>query len=358
MNITIVSKYYSSAASFFIHNDDWQLPYSTILEKLINSHFRFYSSLYFYMKELGHEVQIIYPNIEQLQLKWNKEYNNNASVGNMQILNAQIKSFQTTIVLVNSDFEYYDPLHAICSKKIPLIGWVSCPLPPPQIFKKLTAIITLNVPYVAYFKSINIPVHLVTAGFDPRLQLLYEKQKKEIEFSFIGGIGKEHNKRMEHLKYLIPKTPVQLWGYGYEGSTFFKKIAKKILYFNSFNKRYRGQAWGIDMFKILGNSKITFNIHGDIVTQPTVNMRLYEATGMGALLLTEYDTKLKEVFEPEVEVVTYKNKEEAIEKYLHYSTYETERKAIAAAGQKKTLETYNYHTISKKIISIFEEYCK
>ena len=40
------------------------------------------------------------------------------------------------------------------------------------------------------------------------------------------------------------------------------------------------------MYKILGRSKISFNRHINTAENNANNMRLYEATGMGSLLLT------------------------------------------------------------------------
>jgi spore maturation protein CgeB len=41
------------------------------------------------------------------------------------------------------------------------------------------------------------------------------------------------------------------------------------------------------MFKILARSKIVINRHGTIAGNYAVNMRMYEATGSGAMLVTE-----------------------------------------------------------------------
>jgi len=43
-------------------------------------------------------------------------------------------------------------------------------------------------------------------------------------------------------------------------------------------------------------------------------MRLFEATGSGALLLTDYSDSLNIYFEPEKEVITFKTIEEAVDK--------------------------------------------
>ena len=47
-------------------------------------------------------------------------------------------------------------------------------------------------------------------------------------------------------------------------------------------------------------------------------MRLYEATGVGSLLVTDAKQNLAELFEPESEVVTYRDADELVERVRHY----------------------------------------
>ena len=63
------------------------------------------------------------------------------------------------------------------------------------------------------------------------------------------------------------------------------------------------------------------------------NMRLYEATGVGTLLITDAKRNLPDLFEPDEEVVTYSSEDELIEKIEHYLSDEAERIRIAHAGQ-------------------------
>ena len=62
-----------------------------------------------------------------------------------------------------------------------------------------------------------------------------------------------------------------------------------------------GQAWGRQMYQVLLRSKIVLNHHGDIAPYAN-NLRLFEATGMGALLLTDWKENLEEMFEPGKEI--------------------------------------------------------
>ena len=71
-------------------------------------------------------------------------------------------------------------------------------------------------------------------------------------------------------------------------------------------------------------------------------MRLYEATGVGSLLVTDAKQNLAELFEPASEVVTYRDADELVERVRHYLANEDERRAVAAAGQARTLRDHTY----------------
>jgi spore maturation protein CgeB len=75
-------------------------------------------------------------------------------------------------------------------------------------------------------------------------------------------------------------------------------------------------------------------------------MRLYEATGVGALLVTEDYENLPELFEAGREVVTYSDADDPVEKVRYYLDHDDERRRIAAAGQARTLAE---HTCAKRI---------
>ena len=106
-------------------------------------------------------------------------------------------------------------------------------------------------------------------------------------------------------------------------------------------RHYMGPAWGYHMYEILNDSKMTLNHHGDVLPYAN-NMRLFESTGTGTLLITDWKENLHEMFESGKEVVTYRTPEECAEKIQHYLTHEAERQTIASAGQARTLRDHTY----------------
>ena len=112
-----------------------------------------------------------------------------------------------------------------------------------------------------------------------------------------------------------------------------------------------GQAWGREMFEILDRSKITLNHHGDIFPYAN-NMRLFEATGVGTLLITDWKDNLGEMFVPDKEVLAYRTPEECAELIRYYLAHENERLAVARAGQARTLRDHTYYQRTQELLDL------
>jgi len=107
-------------------------------------------------------------------------------------------------------------------------------------------------------------------------------------------------------------------------------------------KKYFGPLYGIDMYKEMAKSKITIDVQGEIHRNYAGNMRLFEATGMGLVLLVEDKSNITEIFEPDKEIVVFKSFDQAVEKIEWLINNEEERKKIANAAQKKVFEKHTY----------------
>jgi spore maturation protein CgeB len=64
------------------------------------------------------------------------------------------------------------------------------------------------------------------------------------------------------------------------------------------------------MYEVLARSLMTVNTHGRIAGEDANNLRLYEATGMGVLLVTDARRNMGQLFEVGSEVLTYRDAED------------------------------------------------
>ena len=85
-------------------------------------------------------------------------------------------------------------------------------------------------------------------------------------------------------------------------------------------------------------------------------MRLYESTGVGALLLTDRGRNLADLFEPGVEVAVYDGPDELVAQIARYLTDDDERREIAVAGQRRTLAEHTYADRMAELSEILERY--
>ncbi|MFK8037697.1 MAG: glycosyltransferase [Crocinitomicaceae bacterium] len=321
-----------------------------------NDFFYHYGTLAHYIEENGHDAMLIVPNYEHLQGLWCKENNiNQHTTGSLDIVKKQLGKFDPDIVFLNSNFEYYSEIIPFSKNKgFKVVAWISCPMPKEIDIKNLDHIFTLFKPHHQLFLDLGIPSTLTHSGFDERIIESLDN-KKIYPVTFIGGIGGFHTKRELFLRKIIKKIPLSIWGYGFKSQEKWKSILKQIKQRFTFNKAYKGEVWAKSMYQVLNASQITINAHGDIAEGHSVNMRLFEATGSGTLLLTEENDQIKELFEPGKEVIVYNSPEDAIKKITYYLSHSKEAELIAKAGQLKTLENYNYKSITKDYISVFEK---
>jgi spore maturation protein CgeB len=77
---------------------------------------------------------------------------------------------------------------------------------------------------------------------------------------------------------------------------------------------------------------------------------------MGCLLLTDYKDNLHEMFEPDQEVVTYRDAAECVDKVRFYldDRNRDARERIAAAGQRRTLREHTYGARMKRLVQLID----
>ena len=107
-----------------------------------------------------------------------------------------------------------------------------------------------------------------------------------------------------------------------------------------------GAVHGLPMYRFFGESLVTFNVHIDNARNVASNMRLFEASGMGACLLTDGADGMEEYFEPDKEIVLYGSRSEAVEKARWLLDNPQKARAIGDAGFQRTMRD---HTFEKRI---------
>jgi len=264
------------------------------------------------------------------------------------VLAAQIKSYKPDILLNQA----MDGISARFLREMKpyvglLVGQIAAPLPEGENYSCYDLVISSLNSFVEHFQRQGIPGKLNRLGFEPKvLDALDKISDTDIAVSFIGGLSRAHEERIRLLEYLCQRYKIQVWGNGIESLPNSSPICC----------HYEGQAWGRSMYQVLRRSKITLNCHGRWAGPYANNCRLYEATGVGTLLITDWKVNLHELFEPGKEIVAYRTAEECAELIKYYLKHDEERKAIARAGQQRTLREHTYFQRIQELVEIVQKY--
>jgi spore maturation protein CgeB len=354
------------------------------------------------LMEQGHEVVYYYSNAYYCQKKWAEENNISYDEKNWEadISVAQIASEKPDILFSIDWSEQYGPQFIERCKKAGakfVVGWCGEAHPPVTFFKNHNVVFSCDPQNVKNFNQQGLKAFHINHAFSPSIVELVEKENKgenkSIDVGLIGSflVGKSfHSHRAKIISEILREIPAEVYGRIYmPDKPYIGSLPKKILYhgalkpsfhlldkltakahqipgytthknfqenlqfYNDFkliSEHAHAPLYGIEMFKVLKNFKITLNVHSEN-TPYAGNMRMFESTGMGTCLLTDYKENVDELFIPDEEIVVYKNAGEAKDKIKFLLKNEDVRKKISAAGKARTLKDHNH---SKRVQQMME----
>lgn len=343
------------------------------------------------LSPLGYNVLNVSYNVEKLQRTWAREHSvkQYETLDLKQIAILQIKEFHPDILL----FDDFDEalLHKIRCE-IPslrlVLGWSGSAVPATNAWKHMDLILSCAQESVEQLQHSGYPAKQLHHGFDPRVLERISHRDKRYNFSFIGQLVRSsqfHLQREQLLKRLAVQSGITLFtssaDYGWTDDVkyllmanaydtlsalrtaglseeavsalpFIKRAvkwsARPVRPVDPLLKPFMKPAvFGLEMLQVLSDSMMTLNCHADSSPRFASNMRLFETTGVGTCMITDWKDNLSELFIPDTEVVTYESADECIEKVAWLLNHPDERAAIAAAGQVRTLRD---HTSSHRAL--------
>jgi len=332
------------------------------LESLFSSDL-FYSAN---LRKLGHEAHQIYFNNEAMQTAWAREYGFRINKGwrfrlrrgfvpwlsrtnpywRYDILTAQIRYYKPDVLLNQNIFLSSAYFRRMKPHLRLLIGSHGSPLPKDRDFGVYDLMLSVVENFVDYFRREGVNSELLRLGFEPLVLERLNGTKPSIPVSFVGQVSRAHGSRQLWLEYLCQRLPVRVWA----PSTNDLRDDSPVI------RCHQGGAWGKEMYEILHKSRMTLNHHIDVACDYAGNGRLFEATGTGTLLVTDWKINLHKMFEPGKEVVSYRSPEECAEMVQYYLEHDEERAAIAHAGQQRTLRDHTYYQRMQEFEAIVKKY--
>jgi spore maturation protein CgeB len=372
MKIVIVDTYYPAfLARFYAQQNGLAAnDYSIQLQSLMNACFGtsdFYSR---HLNSLGCEAHDLVVNCIPLQQAWANANNVPFSQlalkiphrlfrlpllgkflaglpGLMDVAITQIKAAKPDI-LYCQDLSFFpgEVLHELKQHVRLVVGQIACPLPPESFLKSYDLILTSFPHFVDRLRGLGVKSEYFRIGFDERVLSLLGNVNKDIDFSFVGGISRHHGGAIPLLEYLTESTTMRLFGYGADSLPLSSPI----------RQQHGGEVWGLDMYRALARSRITLNRHINVAENSANNMRLYEATGVGSMLLTDRKDNLDKLFDIDREVAAYSSREEAAEIVRYYLDHPDEMAMVAKAGQARTLREHTYGQRMQELVPILKRH--
>jgi len=327
-------------------------PYITQWRAQMDCFFGTADSYSHHLTGLGHESHEFIVNCMPLQRRWAAEHGVRIPSRLREkderdvILTAQAMDFQPDVCYVQN-LEALRPrtLTALRRAGILLVGQLSTEPPATRILRLFDLIVTPLPSLAELVDEIGVQAAVLPLAFDPRALGRLGRPPDEPSFDavFVGSLRRfrrwKSNRIIEEAAHQVH---IDFWGYGEREWRRSSPV----------RRNFHGRVWGLDMLRVLRDARVSINRHGDLTGPFAANMRLYEATGVGSMLLTDEKINLGDLFAPNTEVVTYRTAEELAEAVRYYLSAGDERAAIAAAGKKRTLQDHTYDRRMRQLVEI------
>ncbi len=344
----------------------------------------------FYARELrkiGVEAFEIVSNADHMQHAWAREHGSDAM--GRDIVAEQIKELRPDVVFFQDSYIFHGEWVDRLRQQVPsirlVLGWCCAPFSEAiqKQFTSFEAVIVCSPGFRPALERLGVRTHELHHAFEPSLLPLIAEQNAfpNVDFIFTGSIitgAGFHDMRQMLLEHLIecgtsidlyaniPRiTPIDLLlrrsayavcrgleSIGLSGLAKSLPVIGKAYGLQEMPRRpehlgkllaiAKPPVYGLDMFKALSRSRICFNNHGEVAGDYAANVRLFEVTGVGTCLLTDWKKNIGDLFAVDTEVVTYRSEDECVEKVHWLLDHPKECEAIAKAGQRRTLREYTF----------------
>lgn len=366
MRIQVVDTIYPEAAADVYRSTPGlvEAPYEVQRRALWEAFFGTSDAYVRHLGELGHETDGVIMNCAPLQAAWARERRipggailsrrgrraGPSPAAHQAVLLAQIRSFRPDVLFVNDPLRLGDALlRGLRAAGVFLVGQLASTPPPLERLARYDLMLSSFPHFVADWRARGIDAELFRLGYYTRIGehvATAPDSPERAGVALIGGLSPATYPTVTPmLEELCAAVDVDVWGYA-EGDL---PPGSPIL------RRFHGPAWGLDMYRHMARAAVVVNRHGDISRGYANNMRLFEATGVGAAVVTEAAPNLHEMFEPGVEMATYASGEELVAQVRGLLEDSERRVALAAAGQRRTLAEHTYADRMRELSSLLEE---
>ena len=308
-----------------------------------------------------YDSKVIVANCVPAQIRWAQE--NNVPLEYKEsllydILKSQIEKFKPDVLYLLDPIKFDSKfVRSLIWKPSLILGWRAANIPPGIDWTEFDLILTNST--ICRQNALKLGAKSAghfSPGFPDFIAEAVNDERKEWDIVFSGQLSHEHNRRISYLTS-VAKAPLGVSG---EFSIGYFAAADPQVLLAGIAMHNHGARWGLDMYRALKKGRIVLNVHIDIAHNDNKagNMKLFEATGVGSFLLTDYMNNIREYFEPSLEIETFKDQDELIDKIYYYLAHPEEREAIALRGRQRCLRDYSMSKKAEEFDQIIQKHLK
>jgi hypothetical protein len=318
------------------------------------------------LRALGHEAEVVVTNAHEAQRAWAQEHgqaglarapwtfrlrrgivpwlSRRRADTSWPILVAQAKAYRPDVLYVGILDTLPAAVVAGLRESARLVVAQIATSVPDGDYRGYDLVISSIPAIVDRFHREGIAAEVVPLAFEPAVLDAIPARPRDVAVSFVGSFTDAYRDRVEIVETVARVAPLQTWTADRTRLPANSPILPTI----------RGAAFGRDMYTVLARSRLTLNSHGTIAGPDANNLRLYEATGMGALLVTDQRDNLQALFDVGSEIVAFRTPAEAAEVVAYYLEHPSEAERIAAAGQARTLRDHTWAERMARLVASVE----
>ena len=365
-------------------------------KKLIDHHISIWTSGWENaLEEQNIPVLTIPTNIPLFLSKWAEE-NNFPPSDKVKIIIEMLKRFLPDVLFYDL---YDDDLLIQIKANVPSIKlialWKGSSPVDKEIFKHVNLTISCAPEEVNNLRELGIKAEHLHHAFNKNILDNQKLTNKQYDVIFIGQIFKSigfHINRDQVLNKLVKELNLNIFSRAYDLSVhdfalhFSKKAILTLLLpiylsANKISGKYKSQleksltypitpysihlkkflrapVYGKVMYDVIKKAKVVLNIHADSSPVYASNMRLFETTGIGSCLLTDWKTNINELFKEDAEVVTFRSAQDCVDKAKWLLSHNEERNNIALAGQRRVFSSHLYEHRLPEFLDIIKKHLK
>jgi spore maturation protein CgeB len=339
---------------------------------------------------LGHEFWDIPFNVEPMQRAWALEHVAKGKRGGSleEIALRQARWFRPDVL-------WFDDENAALLSRIrsevpsihAVLGWSGSLITGGEVPSRVDLMLSSAPEAVEVFRRKGLRAEVLRHAYDPRIGERLRARSARWSVSFVGHLlpgPRFHDARRRLLEHVAGATPLTVFC-PEAGASMEERVRRRVRsavggvvrglravgvpgrVLEAQPMLRRAASWqspglgpalrrtvhpavyGLSMYQTLLDSSVTLNIHADSSPKYASNMRLFEASGVGTCLLTDWKEDLNSLLEVDREVAAYRSPEECVEKIRWLLEHPAERDEIARRGRVRAERD---HTFGRRAVEL------